>query len=250
MRHALVVLAALLFSSTVAFGLAAATDSKPAHAGAYVTGCSGAQVYLTDREQQMLELHNQERSTRGLPNFCVHPTLQEAARAHSIEMIDKDYFSHYSYNGESFSARLTRYGYNCSMCAENIGSGTGSYGGPDHIFGSWMNSSGHRVNILDPRLKEVGIGEAYGTYKAYSNASMWTVDFGTSPNSAATTTVTASGPTTTAAPSGPTRDEGLGFAQEPPQPDSFSPGQLAVDLARTVAAPTADALAFLRAIGV
>ncbi len=178
MRHALAVLAALLISTIAALGIAAATDPKPAHAGTYVTGCTGTQVYLTDREKQMLGLHNQERRTRGLPIFCVHPALQKAAKAHSKEMIDKDYFSHYSYNGESFSARLTRYGYNWSTCAENIGWGTGSKGEPDYQFGLWMNSSGHRAHILDSRYREIGVGQAYGTYKAYSNARMWTVNFG------------------------------------------------------------------------
>jgi uncharacterized protein YkwD len=178
MRHALAVFASALISTIAVFGIVAATDSKPAHAGVYITGCTGTQVYLTDREKRMLDLHNQERRNRGLSAFCVHPALQKAARAHSKEMIDKDYFSHYSYNGESFSARLTRYGYNWSTCAENISWGTGSRGEPDYTFQSWMASSGHRANILNSRYKEIGIGQAYGTYKTHSNARMWTVDFG------------------------------------------------------------------------
>ena len=47
----------------------------------------------------------------GYRSFCVHPYLQKAARVHSREMIDRDYFSHDSYNGEPFFERLKRYGY-------------------------------------------------------------------------------------------------------------------------------------------
>ncbi|HZG64179.1 MAG TPA: CAP domain-containing protein [Rubrobacteraceae bacterium] len=53
-----------------------------------------------------MNLQNQTRARYSLPGFCVHPSLHNAARAHSAEMIAKDYFSHNSYNGESFSNRL------------------------------------------------------------------------------------------------------------------------------------------------
>ena len=156
-----------------------ATDPKPAHAGVYVTSCTGTQVYLSKAEKRMLTLHNQERHDWGLPAFCVHPALQKAAKAHSKEMIDMDYFSHNSFDGESISDRLTRYGYDWSACAENIAWGTGSKGSPAYIFQSWMDSSGHQANILNSGYKEIGIGAARGTYQAYSDARMWTVDFGT-----------------------------------------------------------------------
>lgn len=178
MRHMFAVFAVLLISAAASFGFAAVTDSKPALAAVSVTGCTGTQVSLTALEKQMLDLHNQERAAQGLPTLCVHPALQQAARAHSKEMIAKDYFSHNSYNGESFSARITRFGYDWTACAENIASGTGSRGEAAPVFRGWMNSSGHRSNILNSRYKEVGIGEAYGSYNSYPNMRMWTVDFG------------------------------------------------------------------------
>src|SRR3712207_3990273 len=183
MRHkrqaSFAVFAAALISTLAALGVVAATAQKPAHADVSVSGCGGARVYLTDPEKRMLDLHNKERHNRGLPALCVDPTLQRAAKDHSKEMIDKGYFSHDSYDGESARDRLTRYGYDWSSRAENIGRGTGSYGEPDYRFQSWMNSSGHRGNILSSRYKEVGIGEAYGTYKSHSGTRMWTVDFAT-----------------------------------------------------------------------
>ena len=51
-------------------------------------------------------------------------------------------------------------------------------GSPDAIFEFWMNSSGHKANILNGRFEEIGVGAASGTYKGYPNATMWTADFG------------------------------------------------------------------------
>jgi uncharacterized protein YkwD len=148
--------------------------------GTTVTGCTGTTVELTADEKRSLDLHNQQRAANGLVQFCVHPTLLAAARAHSQEMIDKDYFSHNSYDGETFSARLVRFGYTpWRALAENIAWGTGTLGGPDAIFDRWMNSSGHRANILNGNLREIGIGVAAGTYLSYGDTRMWTADFGT-----------------------------------------------------------------------
>lgn len=113
----------------------------------------------------------------------MHPVLTKAARAPSQEMLDKDYVSHDSYNGDTFRERLADFGYTCtsySYCwpGENIGKGCGSYGSPDSVFNWWMNSSGHRANILNEKFREVGIGVRTGTYKTCSNTTMYTVDFG------------------------------------------------------------------------
>lgn len=95
-----------------------------------------------------MNLHNQTRARYSLPGCCVHPSLHNAARAHSAEMIAKDYFSHNSYNGESFSNRLKRYGYaplpnRYWTVGENIAynsvSGTAS---ADKVQSQWMNSPG------------------------------------------------------------------------------------------------------------
>ncbi len=179
LRYATTVLTAAILAAAVAAGAVAA---QPKEAGAAdtvtVTGCTGTPVTLDLPEKQMLDLHNQKRASQGLSRLCVHPALQKAAEAHSQEMIDKDYFSHNSYNGQSFSARIKSFGYNYRTVGENIAWGTGSRGTPDSIFNAWMNSSGHRANILNANFKEVGIGAVTGTYKSYSNATMWTADLG------------------------------------------------------------------------
>ena len=71
-------------------GVAGAADTVS------VRGCTRTEVALTAAEKRMLSLHNQKLSA-----FCVHPALQRAARAHSWEMIGKDYFSHGSRSGKN-----------------------------------------------------------------------------------------------------------------------------------------------------
>ena len=93
-------------------------------------------------------------------------------------MIEKDYFSHDSANGQDFSVRVKRFGYDWRTVGENIAWGSGSLGSPENRFEGWMNSPGHKANILDGSFREVGIGAATGPYDRYSNATMWTADFG------------------------------------------------------------------------
>jgi uncharacterized protein YkwD len=88
-------------------------------------------------------------------------------------MIRKDYFGH-----GNTGRRLKRFGYNWRTYGENIGGGSGRYGRPGNVFRRWMNSRGHRVNILRKGFREIGIGTATGTYKGKKGYRMYTVDFG------------------------------------------------------------------------
>jgi uncharacterized protein YkwD len=98
----------LAFTALMAVTLAAvlgATAVKPGGTGAAdtvsVRGCTSTEVALSAVEKRMLDLHNQKRVSQKLSAFCVHPALQRAARAHSWEMIGKDYFSHGSRSGKN-----------------------------------------------------------------------------------------------------------------------------------------------------
>ena len=94
-------------------------------------------------------------------------------------MIRRDYFSHDTKGrDEDACERLRRDGYRWQACAENIAGGAGSYGEPGNTMRRWMKSSGHRRNILDGKLKEVGIGTYTGTYKGTNGVTVYTVDFG------------------------------------------------------------------------
>jgi uncharacterized protein YkwD len=149
-----------------------------------VKTCDGGTIEVNGSEKRILELHNKARTERGLQALCIHPALTKAARAHSQEMLDKDYTSHDSFNGESVKQRLQRFGYTFSgysyyVYGENITYGGGTRGAPGERFKWWMSSSGHRANILNSKFRQVGIGVRTGTWKSYTNTTMYTVDFGT-----------------------------------------------------------------------
>ncbi len=148
-----------------------------------VKTCDGGTIALDAGEKRMLEVHNRARTRRGLKPLCVHPALTEAARAHSQEMIRRDFLSHQSFDGETVKERLERFGYTSDgysyyAYGENIAWGCGSSGAPDAVFRWWMNSSDHRSNILKKKFREVGIGAVTGTYKTCTQATIYTVDFG------------------------------------------------------------------------
>jgi uncharacterized protein YkwD len=183
-RRVCVLVAALLLATATVLLMGDLTAERPASAqstlsGGYVASCDGESLYLNAYEKSTYELHNQTRASNGLATLCVHRALTQAAQYHSQEMIDKGYFDHNSYDGESFSARLERFGYDSyEEVGENIAWGSGTNAYPDSIFQFWMNSSEHQENILSPNYREVGIGTATGECEGYSGCTMYTVDFG------------------------------------------------------------------------
>ena len=180
MKHTIAVFGAVFLAAASAFAFSAVgpTDSEAAASGGYVKTCGGGSLYLNAPERRTLRLHNEARASRGLRPLCVDPTLTRAARAHAREMMNRNRMSHNSSNGETYSARLRRFGYT-RPAGENISWGGGSHGSPESRFESWMNSRPHKANILDLGWGEVGIGAATGRFKGYGNAVAYTVDFGT-----------------------------------------------------------------------
>ena len=175
MRHVRLMLASVFLAVVAAAGVATVEPEEAAAANTVsVNSCTGGTTQIGVAEKRMLDLHNNARASRNLPRLCVHPALQRAARSHSQDMIRRDYFAH-----GNIGARLRHFGYDWRTYGENIAWGSGSRGAPDPIFKMWMNSPSHRPHILDRGLREVGIGAARGSYKGYSNATMWTADFGT-----------------------------------------------------------------------
>jgi uncharacterized protein YkwD len=118
-----------------------------------------------DWEKSLLDLHNNIRSQNGIGLLTINKKLSIAAQNHSNWMKSNNKLSH-DENGVSFTTRLERVNYMWRNAGENIAHG---YATPEKAFQGWMNSSGHRKNILNSSFKEVGFGVA-GTY--------WTVDFG------------------------------------------------------------------------
>ena len=100
-------------------------------------------------------------------------TLFSAAARHSTDMATRDYFSHTSPEGVTFSQRIANEGYSAWAVGENIAAGQTSVSG---VMASWLSSEGHCRNIMQPVLTEVAVacvsraGSGYGTY--------WTMDLG------------------------------------------------------------------------
>ena len=98
--------------------------------------------------------------------FETHPALRCAARVHSKDMADRDFFSHTNPDGEGPGDRFTRAGYTGGSWGENIVAG---YGSPEGHFDGWMNSEGHCRAIMNPNFTRVGVGTytgggGYGDY--------------------------------------------------------------------------------------
>jgi uncharacterized protein YkwD len=123
-------------------------------------------------EAQVVVLTNTQRAANGCGALRVDSRLTAAARAHSTDMVQQKFFSHTGSNGSTFVAREVAAGYpRKSASAENIAWG---YRTPQDVVTGWMNSAGHRANILNCSSTAVGVGLAYTA----SGAAYWTQDFG------------------------------------------------------------------------
>lgn len=105
---------------------------------------------------------NAERDRQGLRPLRLHRRLSAAARRHASDMAAKNFFDHNSLDGSSFVDRIRRAGYMRGArrwtVAENIAWGSGARATPRAIARAWMNSAGHRANLLSPSYREIGVG--------------------------------------------------------------------------------------------
>ncbi len=123
-------------------------------------------------EAAVVNLVNQQRAQNGCRALNSDSRLAKAARGHSADMAARGYFDHTTPDGVSFSARITAAGYRWSAAAENIASGQPD---PASVMNAWMNSPGHRANILNCAYRDIGVGLAYDSRRT----PFWTQDFGT-----------------------------------------------------------------------
>jgi uncharacterized protein YkwD len=129
---------------------------------------------VTTPEDQVAVLVNQERAKAGCGALRTDERLRTAARGHSTDMAQNGYFSHTGRNGSSFVDRIAAAGYPRSAAGgENIAMG---YRTPAEVMDGWMNSEGHRENILNCGFKAIGVGVARDS----GGAPYWTQDFGRS----------------------------------------------------------------------
>lgn len=115
-------------------------------------------------EMQVINLTNQQRKKRGLPPLKANWELSRVARYKAQDMRDKNYFSHTSPTYGSPFTMIKNFGLSYSSAAENIAAGQST---PQSVVNAWMNSPGHRANILNPNYTEIGVGYAKGGSYGY-----------------------------------------------------------------------------------
>jgi uncharacterized protein YkwD len=161
-----------------------------APAGAQAQGCANTNVKPTRGNIEVVRgailcLHNAERARHGLPALRESARLRRAAVRHSTHMVDAHFFDHTTPGGATMLDRIRSTGYTSGARAwsigENIAWGSGRLATAAQIERAWMNSAGHRANILQRSFREIGIGIQPGVpvhLSASQSGATYTTDFG------------------------------------------------------------------------
>ena len=174
-RHAIILLLALVASAcggaggggsasdpegTTGAGEPAGSDEEPSggdepSGDAPPTGTTSMPPVEEALALEVLDLVNLERSKMGLGSLAFHGGAADVAYAHCVDMDVRDFFAHTNPDGESPGDRLAAAGITGVGWGENIAWG---YPSPEAVMDGWMNSAGHRTNILNPGWTHLGIG--------------------------------------------------------------------------------------------
>jgi len=150
-------------SSPLAPSQTAATSATTSRAASTTTSTAAAY------EAEVVTLTNDQRAAHGCPALRDDPRLRAAATGHSVDMRARNYFAHNTPDGVTPWTRIEAQGYS-DPSAENIAMGQQT---PQSVVDAWMNSPGHRANILNCSSKAIGVGVQFGP-----NGPWWTQDFG------------------------------------------------------------------------
>ena len=166
-------------------GSAFAARSRGVAAPATGTATRRSAVALSAVETSLLARVNSVRRSHGLRALSISPGLSAAAAYHSRQMVQHGFFEHESRGGGAFWKRVERFygsgGFRAWEVGENL-----AYGSPDlspaATVRMWMNSPGHRENLLSRRWREIGLGVlhvgAAGGEFGGSAVTVVTADFG------------------------------------------------------------------------
>jgi uncharacterized protein YkwD len=133
-----------------------------------ISGSDNTPASESNIENQIFQLTNNERKNNGVNPLVYDSSLAAIARAHSQDMLNNNFFSHINLNGDDPSERASKAGYNIHKSyqvgvAENIGMTEGyvsSSSVAQEFIDMWMNSPGHRSNILNSQYNRLGVGVA------------------------------------------------------------------------------------------
>ena len=125
--------------------------------------------------RKVMRLTNRERRRKGIDKLSFNSKLQKAAQSHADDM-DRTgrYLAHDSSDGRVLRNRIDAVDYDWSYISENAAAGQTS---PKAVVQAWMNSPGHRANMLNPEIKDIGVGYAIDDF---SGTPYWVQNFGSS----------------------------------------------------------------------
>lgn len=121
------------------------------------SGSTGTVTSVNSMEKQVASLTNSKRKAAGLGNLTLDSQLSKLARMKAEDMAKNGYFSHTSPTYGSAFDMMKKYGVSYRTAGENIAKGQKT---PEAVMNGWMNSSGHRANILSSAYTHIGVGYA------------------------------------------------------------------------------------------
>jgi uncharacterized protein YkwD len=124
-----------------------------------LSGTAGIDYTTHADTQALLDLVNQARCENGLTPLVANDQLNNAGLAHDVDMALNNFFSHTGSDGSLPWDRVSAQGYSWQTVGENIAAG---YTSVQEVFDGWMNSPGHKANILNPNFKEMGLAHISG----------------------------------------------------------------------------------------
>lgn len=140
-----------------------------------VTLCAGASdADASAFAAEVIRLVNVERARVGAAPLTSQPQLTQAAQKHAIDMACYGAVGHTGSDGSTPSERMDQFGYVWALAGENV---AGGYTTPAAVMTGWMNSDGHRANILNAEFTDIGIGFVYNP--AAPSQYYWVMDLGT-----------------------------------------------------------------------
>ncbi|MEU8732463.1 CAP domain-containing protein [Streptomyces tendae] len=152
-------------------GSGGGSGSGPGSGPGSGTGSGSGSGTTGGAEAQVLALVNEERTAAGCSPVTANDKLTRAADDYSDVMANSGVMSHTGPDGSTMASRVEAAGYQWSTLGENIARGQADAAS---VMDSWMNSPGHRANILNCSFKELGVGVHFG-----DGGPWWTQDFGT-----------------------------------------------------------------------
>jgi uncharacterized protein YkwD len=168
--HAAIADAKRVDRATVAQATCADADLEPASGN------------LPRIRRAILCLHNEVRDAAGLSRLRENAKLRKAALGHSRKMVQSRFFEHTTPTGVTMVDRIMRSRYvrgnEAWSLGENLAWGTGSLGTPRGAVQAWLDSPGHRANILRRTYRELGVGVVIGVPVSDAAGATYTVDFG------------------------------------------------------------------------